>query len=540
MGVVPPVPSDEEARLRALQAFNILDTAPEEAFDDLTRVAAAICETPISTVSIVDRDRQWFKSMVGLDEREHAREVSFCAHTLAEKKQLVVPDALEDPRFASNPLVLGDPWIRFYAGAPLVTDEGHVLGTICVLDRVPRELTPTQLDALDALARQTMRALETRRQALRLQELGDLVDLAREAIIVRHVDGRIVLWNNGAVALYGHEADAVRGAITHELLQTEFPEPLEEINRKLERDGIWQGTLRHRTGNGETVVVDSRWAMHRLDEAHATVLEINTDVTERTRLTEERERVHAMEREAARTLSEQNATLREIDRIKDEFVALVSHELRTPLASIRGYLEVLLQEETGPLNEEQRRFLEIVDRNGVRLHGIVDDLLVLASVQAGKLQLSREQVDLPAVAAETLEMIAPAAADKGVELRSELDGQLLVDADRARVGQVFANLVSNAVKFTPAGGRVTIRSGADDGMVFVEVCDTGMGIPEQELPHLFGRFYRTSDASEQAIPGTGLGLAISRAIAEAHGGALEVAETSPQGTTFRLTLPTEP
>jgi GAF domain-containing protein len=155
---------DKEAeRLEALHQCHILDTDPEEAFDDLTRLAAHICGVPISAVSLVDEHRQWFKSIQGLPVRETGRDVAFCAHTIGQPDLMVIPDAHEDRRFADNPLVTGDPNIRFYAGAPLVTADGHALGSLCVIDRVPRQLTPEQESALRLLARQATLQLEMAR-----------------------------------------------------------------------------------------------------------------------------------------------------------------------------------------------------------------------------------------------------------------------------------------------------------------------------------------------------------------------------------------
>jgi anti-sigma regulatory factor (Ser/Thr protein kinase) len=173
--------NDETARLAALRRYRILDTEPEQAFDDLTLLASQICGTPIALITLLDETRQWFKSRAGISARETARSIAFCAHTIQTRDLFVVPDTFADERFRENPLVVDEPWIRFYAGSPLVTHDGHALGTLCVLDRVPRTLTPEQQAALDALRRQAVAQLELR---LNVDELAQALrrrDQAEEA-----------------------------------------------------------------------------------------------------------------------------------------------------------------------------------------------------------------------------------------------------------------------------------------------------------------------------------------------------------------------
>ena len=172
----PPTPAREAARLAELREMAVLDTPREQNFDDLTLVAAQLCKTPVALISLVDEDRQWFKSRIGLEQEATSRDVSFCAHAIVEPSGvLVVPDAYRDARFEGNPLVLADPAIRFYAGAPLVTTAGNALGTLCVIDYEPRKLSSTQINSLQALSRLAVSQLETRREAMtdRLTGLGN-------------------------------------------------------------------------------------------------------------------------------------------------------------------------------------------------------------------------------------------------------------------------------------------------------------------------------------------------------------------------------
>jgi hypothetical protein len=166
-----PTPDDETARLAELQAYDVLDTPPEQQYDDLVDLAAHICEAPIALISLIDEKRQWFKARYGLETRETDRDVAFCAHAILQPDTFVVEDALGDERFADNPLVTAEPKIRFYAGAPLVNAEGHALGTLCVIDRVPRKLSPDQEKSLRILSRHVMGQLELRRRTLEMRKL---------------------------------------------------------------------------------------------------------------------------------------------------------------------------------------------------------------------------------------------------------------------------------------------------------------------------------------------------------------------------------
>ena len=227
-------------------------------------------------------------------------------------------------------------------------------------------------------------------------------------------------------------------------------------------------------------------------------------------------------------------------RLKQEFTALVSHELRTPLTSISGYLE-LLGDEVGE-DPMASRFLEVIGRNTARLRRLVEDLLFVARVDAGRLSLRTGECDLAAIVETSVDAVRPAADTGRLTLSAEVDGPVPVLGDADRLGQVLDNLLSNAVKFTPPGRSVSVvlrrgESGAGLGQAVLEVVDTGMGISERDLERLFGRFMRSAEAERANIPGVGLGLVITRAIVDAHGGSIHVESAPGQGTTFRVELP---
>jgi signal transduction histidine kinase len=245
-------------------------------------------------------------------------------------------------------------------------------------------------------------------------------------------------------------------------------------------------------------------------------------------LSREREQVQA-------ELARQNERLLALDQMKDDFIASVSHEFRTPLTSIRGYAE-LLQEANLPA--EHRDFVNVIDRNSARLAGLVEDLLLMAQIQSGGLPLDLDEVVLNHLIARAGEAAKPFAASKRIDLDIDTEPELVTtQADAERLGQVLDNLVSNAIKYTPDGGGVSIKMTHTGDTATIAVSDTGIGIPEDEQAQMFSRFFRSSNARHSGIEGSGLGLAITRGIVEAHGGTIGFDSVEGVGTTFRLTVP---
>lgn len=238
----------------------------------------------------------------------------------------------------------------------------------------------------------------------------------------------------------------------------------------------------------------------------------------------------------ARLLSALNEDLRELDRMKDEFIAIVSHELRTPLSSIVGYLELVL-DDAHLLTADHQEFLGVVSRNVNRLTLLANDLLLLAAAENGTLTFAKTNFELSALLEEVVNAARPNAVEKNVALHLEVDTRPRVHADQPRLAQLFDNLISNAIKFTPAGGTVTLRARPAGDHVVVEVEDSGIGIAADELPRLFDRFYRARTATTRNVGGTGLGLAIAKTIADAHEAQLHVTSELGRGTRFQLHLP---
>ena len=404
--------------------------------------------------------------------------------------------------------------------------------------------------SLIPLLRRTTNQLDARNrqladQARDVAQLAAIVEASDDAITRTSSDGTVVTWNPGAERLFGWRADEIVGRKLAVVVPPDRLDELSAVARKIDAgEGVEDHETRALRKDGTEVDV-SLTASPILDAGVVTgAAVISRDITHlkqhqaQLEATLAKERVARADAEGAQqALAEQNERLRELDRLKDEFIALVSHELRTPLTSIHGYLELVLDGGAGELGPEQQQFLSVVERNTKRLMQLVGDLLFMAQVEAGKLALDLEEVDLKEVLAECLEAAKPVADDRQVHLISDLAETPSMLGDRSRLAQVLDNLISNALKFTPASGRVSIRVSRTGRDAVVEVADTGVGIPADEQDRLFERFFRSSNATEQAIPGTGLGLTIAKTIVERHEGSIEIESAEGTGTTVRVLLP---
>lgn len=282
----PGMPENEKERLEALQSYKILDTLPESSFDSITSIAAFICNTPISLVSLIDEDRQWFKSKKGLGVSETPREQAFCAHAINNPKEImIVEDSLKDERFANNPLVQGEPHIRFYAGAPLVTNEGFPLGTLCIIDSVPRHLDEFQLKALSDLASQVMVQFQLRKQLIEMEELKlrlekQFYEAERFAHLVSH-DIKAPLRGIAALANYTLEEAGNE-------LSDEVSDYLNQIQERANKTiGLVEGILKHTLSTNYEVNLE--WINARLllrDVAELSAVPADIAFTSETTITE--------------------------------------------------------------------------------------------------------------------------------------------------------------------------------------------------------------------------------------------------------------
>lgn len=381
------------------------------------------------------------------------------------------------------------------------------------------------------------------------ERLNMVMNAATEiAIVATDLNGTITLFNSGAERMLGYAAEEVIG----KNLSKQIHDPVELKQRAKAADIEADEIVLHNANVGRPVTED--WIYVSKDGHQLTVslamtalrkragkvvgfLGIAADVTQRREQEREREHLLWLEQELTQKLLIQNDELQRMDRTKDEFVSTVSHEFRTPLTSIKGYLETLIDEDAGAINETQNRFLHIIQRNTERLFRLVEDLLFAARVDAGGTSVSVfTEVDINSLLLEVIDNARPHAIEKNISLSCITDDEVIVAADPARLLQLIDNLTNNALKYTPEFGvvTITIQHVGDDAIL--SVADNGIGIPHDEQPKLFQRFFRSRLATESVIGGTGIGLAIVKEIADAHGAELTFESTEGVGTTFHLKM----
>lgn len=607
---IAPFPQDESARLNALSQYQILDSEPEFTFDDLTHLAASICATPIALISLIDTTRQWFKSRVGLNVASTSRDIAFCSHTILQSDVLVIPDALADERFATNPLVLGEPNIRFYAGAPLITPSGHAIGSICVIDRVPRGLNPHQLESLRALSRQIVAQLELRRKLIESECLtrelqhneqnSQLLKSVTQAIVTSpdfHSALQVALekvceatqWEFGEAWVPSldktvMEASPAWYSKTKQLTefrrqseaftfapnvgipgrvwatkQTEWHQnvSLQASTTYLRAQLALEAGLKATLGfpllaNDEVIAVlvfymfEARQEDQRLIDLIAASTELGLFIQRKQ-----------TEEEVRKSLAKEQ----ELNQFKSNFIASLSHELRTPLTSILGLSDVLIKQHFGSINAKQAQYLSMIHSSGNHLLSLINDLLDLAKIEAGKQELYTKEVDVEELCQNAIEVVAVRAVAKQQQLSLQLPVALRsIVIDQQRGLQILLNYLSNAIKFTPRGGMITLRNRVASGAEFaattlpttdshpadtiskaqflvLEVSDTGSGIPCEKQHLLFQSFQQIDVDCQQRYQGTGLGLTLAKQLAELHGGGVSFTSVVGVGSTFSVWLP---
>jgi PAS domain S-box-containing protein len=511
----------DPARLAALAETGLLDSEPEEAFDRLTRLAVRALGVGASTLTLLDGERQFLKSGAGPampPVRQMPLEVSLCPHALAARVPLAVADTLRDERMCASPAVtrLG---VRAYLGVPLVTADGHALGTLCALDLHPRAWSDDDLATLRDLAAVALAEIDRRRSAH--PPASRAADGLVRAVVRQSLAGIFVVqdqrfrYTNARLAeMFGRDAEWMRDRCVWDVVHPDDRARAEAYARG-QVYGAPRGTgyaMRGVHADGSVRWLEIFAARAEVDGSPAAA-GLVLDVTER---------VHA-ERER-----------RSAEAARDRFYAMASHELRTPVSAVMLYNELLLGHTFGTLSPEQREAVERSQRCAADLLELINDLLDLSKLEAGQMESRIEEVDLVELARGAVSAVQVLADEQRCAVSLDLPSEeLVVAGDGRRVRQILLNLLSNALKYG-RGSPVSLRVAREGGRAVAEVRDRGPGIPPEDRERIFQDFVRLGDAPGQ---GTGLGLPIARRLAELLGGSLELASEVGSGSTFRLTLP---
>ena len=556
-----PLPPGETERLAALRRYDVLDTLPEQAFDDLTQLAAYICEAPIAVISLVEQDRQWFKSRVGLSEDGTLHDTAFCSHAMDQTGLFIVPDASQDTRFAANTLVTGEPHIRFYAGSALRAPDGHALGTLCVMDRVPRQLGAAQEQALRVLSRQVMSQLELQRiaagqaqteaRARKLLEetehahaslLGILEDQTRqgrqmelllqstaEGIYGMDMEGYCTFINHAATAMLGCEPEEVLGRNMHEFIHHRHADgsaypvvecPIFSAFKKGERCRVDTEVFWRRNGQSFPVEYSS---LPISENGRITGAVVSfTDITERRK--SERLALRSQRLESIGTLA-----------------GGVAHDLNNALAPIMMVVELLRMR-----YPEDAETIDVLETSAQHGADMVRQLLSFAKGAEG------ERVCIqPGHLVKNMATMMKGSFPKNLQLAIRWEPKLpTVLGDPTQLHQVLLNLCVNARDAMPNGGTLTLEAqrvemdaayasaihNAKPGhYVVLRVRDTGAGIPAEILDRIFDPFFTTKGPDK----GTGLGLSTVMGIVQGHGGFVQVYSQAGEGSTFAAYLPAD-
>ncbi len=536
-------------RLERLRRTGLLDVPPEPAFERATRLAVKLLNAPVSLVSLVDRDRQFFQSAVGLDEpwasrRESPLSHSVCRRVVAQGRPVMVADACLDPALRGGPAVT-EFGVAAYLGVPLTMADGNILGALCVIDHVPRNWTDDDVAILDDLARGAMSefdlrvrvaecervAAEHRRDGERLREserkLRAVFDATFQFIGLLDPDGKVLQANRSSLQFADTTADAVVGL--------PFPDTpwwrgsgaskarLRHAIAEAAQGRFVRFETEHPRANGDAITVDFSLSPVRDDEGRVVMLIAEgRDITEGKRTAD---------------------ALRDADRRKDEFVAVLAHELRNPLAAIAHAVRVLELRDGEPQLRAQMR--DLIENQNRMLTRLVDDLLDVARIARGKVRLRPEPIDLAASVQRAIVTTRPLLHLRNHRLDLHLpDRPVTLRADPLRLEQIFVNLLTNAAKYTDPGGTLTVSAEAVSEAVGgtewarVSIRDDGLGIAAELLPRVFDPFTQDGRTLDHSRGGLGVGLTLVRALVALHGGTVEAHSAGPgRGSEFTVRIP---
>lgn len=523
----------EVARILALKSYDILDTPAQQTYDDITLLASQICNVPIALISLIDENRQWFKSKVGLEANETPREFAFCAHAIQNPNELfIISNAMDDNRFNTNPLVLSDPNIRFYCGAPLVTDEGYALGTLCVIDREPRVLNPQQLAALEALRRNVVTAFELKKslKELKISEnknilFTSIVESSNDAILSLDLDGNILTLNKGAELIFGYSKNDIIGKNISIL----YPDNV-VVDENDILDKIKSG---QKIKHFETIRKRNDGKLIDISLTISPILNSENEIIGASLIA----RNISEKKKYEKQLKENEAKLIELNATKDKFFSIVAHDLRGPLGNVKTLISFLDENYTDYTDIEKQDIIKLISESSILIYSFLENLLEWANSQKGTINFDPQSVNLKILTISVLNLMNPIAKTKNIEISNDLFNDVYMVGDVNMVNTILRNLISNAIKFTPNNGKIKIKSDYKDGEVICSICDSGVGISKDNLKKLFRIDSTITSIGTNNEKGTGLGLILCKEFVEKHTGKIWVESEIGKGSTFYFTLP---
>ncbi|WP_295201566.1 ATP-binding protein [uncultured Chryseobacterium sp.] len=551
------MPSDELQRIQALHSYGILDTPYENDFDDLTELASVICQTPVALISLVDQNRQWFKSNKGLEVRETDRAHSFCAHAILKpENMMVVENARADVRFKDNILVTGKTNIVFYAGMPLIDSHGNALGTLCVIDHCERQLNESQVKSLKILSKTVMEKLELRRQlaALSQERKNDNpqpVHLEHNNTAPNHnrLTKRAIDQMNDANARIIQNEQHLRLAVEAANLGTFM---LNISTGHLETSAYCNEIFG--LDENECLTINELWNMLeedrvRIQKALSESISSDCMFDEEFRIVNRADhkirwikvvgKVLNTETEKGNTFCGTVSDITEwkkIERKKGDFINLASHELKSPLTSIKAFTQLLQRKLKDCEDSNISHLIRRSESQVRRMENLVDGFLNFSKLDNGLLTLSKMPFDFKNFVSEMIaDHYTLNVNNHGFELIT--DAETVLPADKNKIQLVITNLIENAIKYAPSGTPIQVRISSDHNEVKFEIIDQGPGIAEQDALKIFDRFYRVQNTDTKQIAGFGIGLYVCKEIIELHQGNIGVESTLGEGSRFWFTLP---
>lgn len=549
---VAPIPKNEFQRLTSLYKLNLLDTPPERRFDRITKTATQIFRVPISTLTLIDDKREWFKSSQGISNRESPRTTSFCGHALTASKVFIVPDATKDARFADNPHVIQSSHLRFYAGIPISSREGLRVGVFCIKDTKARKFLPQEQEILKGLAcwaeveinfRQLDLALKKELRKNKTQEdsntaMLNVMDDLEEALSTMKIErakddamlasigeGVIATDNKGEIIVVNKTAEKILNLKSGNLIGHSIIDlPLEyESGRPIT---FKKRPIYHALSSGKqinTICYYTKKNKIRIPLAiNATPVKLAEKII------------------GAIDVFRDITTEIEMDRAKSDFVSLASHQLRTPLGILKWYIEAIIKEGIATkIPKSVKDYLNEIYKGNERLLCLVRDLLSVSRIEQGRVKDNPQSVNITQIVKDIVkEMNIFAIKDKikiDLKVRHSRIPSLYIDPLRFR--EVIENLLTNAIVYSNANETVEIVIDQKDKQLFIAVTDKGIGIPKNNLKNIFSKFYRTDIAIAKNTEGTGLGLYVAKSYVEGWGGKITVTSVEGKGSTFTVTLP---